>query len=208
MYMGALVRYYFLIGPRSENQPRWWPDLSFTYLLALRSARVGVRAIPLGVAPFHVFDDPKWRHWSTVQDSFSATLEERFVNVICCPAGLLMGRAVTPSQLAPALVDGVPPSVTAIGGRASRDWTMEPMPALVGAYTVGVRNIAITGCLPETPTHPEIEALRRYDAVVAPTGGEADELRRLGVDAQGYSPEALEADALALGALLKGTSDE
>jgi hypothetical protein len=208
MYMGALVRYYFTIGPRAKSQSRWWPDLSFEYLLAFRSAKVGVRAIPLGVAPFHIMDDPEWRHWRTVQDSFSATLADRYVNVICCPAGLLMGRAVTPAQLAPAVIDGVPPAVTAIGGKAANDWSVEPMPTLVGAFTVGLRNIAITGCNPNEPTSAEIAALNRYDAVVAPTIGEAARLRELGAKAQGYSPDALEADALALGTLLKGTGDE
>lgn len=208
MYMSeiAVVRYYFLWGPKREQRGRWWPTLGYKYLVALRRGFC-VRAVPIGWAHFQLLDHPKWKHWKKVYDSFGCQLVERPVNIVCCPGGIVMGRTMRVSDLAPKLMDGVPAFLTEREGDGE-EVVYEPGLALSVCFTDGLRNIAITGTRPTTPNETELATLKRYDAVVTPTEDEAAFLSEAGVRAQCYTPRQLANDALALGFLLNGRGDE
>lgn len=203
MYMSdALVRYYFLMGPAGRRDGvedvRWWPDICFDYLVAIRSG-FKVRALPLGFSHLQMLHDPKWKHWQKVYGSFGCTLVERPVNIVCCPAGLETGRQLRKKD---------------VGGRMAdqssdpEEVIYEPSFALSACLTDGLRNIAITGTIPKPPAEAEVVALKSYDVVVTPTIAEAAELLELGVQAAYYSPTSMNADATALGILLSGRGDQ
>lgn len=209
MYMSgdlALVRYYFTMGPRrqAEQTGRWWPELGYKYLLALRKG-FKVRAIPLGWAHFQLLHLKRWRHWQRVYDAFGCELVERPVNVVCAPFGLQLGIRLTAKDVAPQELDGVPDFLLKSG--ASDEVVYEPEPVLTACWTASLRNIAIVGTKPSAPTAGEIQSLKLYDTVVTPTEAEAAELRGQGVRCQAYTPRQMADDALALGLLLRGESD-
>jgi hypothetical protein len=214
MYMAALVRYFCVVGPRARSRwqsdrslgftfQHWWPNLSFLYLRAFVEAGIGVRALPIGGTFLQFPRERKWAHWQDLASCFFAEVAPHYVNVVCSPAGLVQGRRVTGRQLAPTRVVGagggeVPPQVLAPGARASAGTVDEPQLALVALRTGGVRNIAITGTDPCAPSRAEIEALKRYDAVVTPSELDARDLRSLGISAQHYAPDTLRSDANAI----------
>jgi hypothetical protein len=209
MYMGekALVRYFFQMGPTASERGRWWPDLGYKYLRALLRG-FPVRAMPLGWAHFQILDDPRWKRWKKVRGCFGCEMVERPVNVICCPAGIQMGRTVTRGDFAPPQVEGVPGFLTASGNSDLEEIVYQPDFALSACWTADLRNIAITGTNPTWPNPQEVAALKRYDAVVTPTHSEGDNLREVGVNAQCYTPRQMADDAFNLGLLLRGKGDE
>jgi hypothetical protein len=65
----------------------------------------------------------------------------------------------------------------------------EPQTALAGIYTVGCKNVAITGIAPKPPDSKEVSALRRYDAIIAPTEADRDALQAVGLEAMHVPPD-------------------
>jgi hypothetical protein len=196
MYMSAMVRYFALIGPRSQSQDRWWPDLSYEYLVAFRRG-FEVRLIPIGFAHFQTHD-PAWKHWEAVSDCMQVPVSERPLNVVCCPAGIETGRQMKRGNFLPA---NAPPIENA------DEIVYEPGYALGHYWTEGLRNIAITGTAPKAPNNAEIAALKRYDTVITPAKKDAIELLALGVSAFALSPEELTGDVAEVLAMIDGRGD-
>ncbi len=201
MYMGTrLVRYFCIVGPRGHV----WSDIAHSYLLALIESGISVRVLPIGSAMGFPRDDA-WGHWADVSEAFAGELVTGYVNVVCCPAGQVTGRRITGKAFSPPRVIGVgggeiPRHVLAVGARATDDVVYEPELALAGLRTDGKRNIAITGlgASGNAPCDAEVEALKGYAAVIAPTEDSAETLRLLGVTAYQYGAEALREEATSL----------
>lgn len=198
--MAALVRMFCMVGPRRPTEhvtDAWWPDISYTYVCALADAGINVRVIAIGGAQFQA-----WEHWRGLAPLFAGEIVDNFVNIVCCPPGIVTGQRMTAQSMAPRQVlagDGgmvAPPHITAAGAAADDDVVYEPATALAQYYTEGHRNIAITGTYPSPPSDAELEALAKYDAVLTPTAIEADLLAR--VSACAYPASRLKKEAKSL----------
>ncbi len=196
--MARLVRYFCTVGPKGDE----WSDVAYEYLHALVLANITVRVLPIGGGMLS-FPDDEFKHWRFHASWFTGAFADNFVNVVCTPPGQIQGQPIRASDIAPTRVVGVsggevPPQILAAGAGASNDIIYEPAYALTQLWTVGHRNIAITGVTPEPPSEAECDALRRYDAVICPTKRDAEALRLVGVSAAHYSAVALHRDANSL----------
>lgn len=188
--MGAAIRFFCVVGPRSPTAADWWPDISYAYLRSLQREGHDVRAISIGAGYLQVpRTDPQWSHWLEVQTLFAARLGSGFVNVVCSPPRLNLGMRRTRKELAPPVVEGVPPSTTGGVAGSPDEILYEPSTALEMLHTDGHINIAITGCSPSIPTAREALALRRYTVVICPRPEHVDSLQALGAAAVYANPE-------------------
>ena len=190
MYMAALVRMFAVVGPRRPAEhvtDAWWADISYNYVCALGDSGIPLRVIAIGGAMFQ-----HWEHWRGLNMLFQGDIDPGFVNIVCCPPGLITGRAVTGKAVAPA----------GAKHHATDEIVYQPDLALVQLWTKGQRNIAITGMYPTPPSEAEVEALKNYDAVLTPTEVEAEQLAHLGVDACAYPAWRLRREAKSLPILL------
>jgi len=143
-------------------------DIPFSYLTALRQLSLPVRALPIGTTAALTVE----KRWYDISDSFTVPMSIPFINVVCAPAGLLMGVRM-PIRKSLASDEGVPAELRQLVGGAARrarssdgDVVYEPPTALTGLWTVGVKNIAIiygNGKLEER----ELAMLAKYDRVLA-----------------------------------------
>lgn len=187
----AVIRYFCLVLPNGGAQ------LGYDYLDALDRTGLGVAAQPIGPAFFMV--EP----WIKLNHLFAAsTIAPRYVNVVCAPPNLLMGKRLqvtdvkAPGRLPapgeetrPFALSATPRAVRQTPGQVEEDAVYEPQTALGGLFTVGVPNIAITMPRPKPPDEAEVRALNQYDAVIAPSSEDAAALRHLGIDAFHLPPD-------------------
>lgn len=170
----ALIRYFCIALPGQK------PQLGFEYVKAMDDAGLDVRVMSIG--PAFLATKP----WSDVHHLFLTPLAKRFINVVCAPAGYMMGTTVKASDIAP------PKSV--VGGTektpAPHAVVYRPQTALSNLFTVGVTNIAITRSWPQPPDTDELAVLGRYDAVVCPSDKDRLVFEQLGIDARVIDPES------------------
>jgi hypothetical protein len=166
----STVRYYCLVT-LGEG-----PFLGYDVLQALARGGFDVRACPIGAA-FLAYPP-----WLEVMHLFTAgPPSPPFINMVCAPLCYLLGQPTTGVDFA--------------GLKGDPTIVYQPQTALMGLYTVGVPNVAVT--LPRAPTGPategavssEIQALEKYDLVIAPTEEDAQGLRDLGVSAISVPPD-------------------
>jgi hypothetical protein len=175
-----MIRYFCVVAHGPVG------DLSREYLAELQGCGRPVRAIPIGPAC------PEG--WGPLARLFVTDLSEPFVNIVCAPPGFLMGgrmssrdmipgTGVDPRELDVQDVGKVLAELAHIKVEPGREVIYEPQTALGGIYTVGCKNVAITGIVPRGPDPKEVFALQRYDAIIAPTRADTEGLRALGLDA-------------------------
>lgn len=202
VYMAAAIRFYGAVGPRSAAIKYWWPDIAFRYALALRQH--GLRMLALGAAQFEFFapaarQDPTIKHWQHLANEFMAPIAERFVNIVCCPAGVPLGERMSAASFLPEGKDD-----------DDRGYSYEPDYALHGLLTVGVRNIAITAgfhsqcdgtITPAEFSVRERTALKQYDAIITPYAEDLEALEGIGISARHLSAGQLHARATQIPAI-------
>lgn len=194
MYMQRLIRFWGVVGPSSNNQPYWWPDIAYAYASALKS--MGVRVIPIGGMILQ--PEPTWKKWLRLRECFLGELAAKYVNVVCCPPGLPLGTPLTGRELGSVCdYTSAAKHVTAKGEQATSETAYKPRFALAELLTDGVRNIAITTAYRSTADgtlvrakfdDTELEALPRYDAVLTPGYRDEVRLRALGIKAARCPP--------------------
>jgi hypothetical protein len=201
------VRFFCVVSPATDG---WsWSDLGYRYLMGLRKRKLPVRAVSIGAAFFNPSaTDVVWRHWARASDLFTTPIAADYVNIVCCPPNLPLGRAIQRGAFAKAPAererDGdaviVREGIGALQSLVARDaarlaqpdaCAYVPATALERLWTAGRVNVAITGARPGTPTESERAALANYELVVAPTDPDACRLRAIGVQASVYSPARL-----------------
>lgn len=163
MYMTASVRFFCLIGPNHSD----WGPVSKRYLAAI-SGKFSVRALPIGghFLGFHKLAG--YEGWEPMADLFSGDVADDYINIVCAPGGLEMGRAVTAQAVAPQqALEGLPAIATRGGERAGGDIVYQPETALAALWTEGHTNIAIT-----SPAAWEVEqqTIGKYSLVVRVPG--------------------------------------
>ncbi len=152
----AMIRYFCQVHPGAAG------ETPAGYLEALAATGRAVRAQPIGVANFDI--DGRWR---LLRHLFITPMTTPFVNVVCAPAGLSLGQRFTLK------ID------RRLGHVQTRpDVVYEPETALVGYYTLGCFNVAITSPFPAPSPH-ELQALAKYDLVICPRPADALELANL-----------------------------
>jgi hypothetical protein len=172
-----MIRYFCLVA-RGEAG-----DTAYAYLEALANVGRKLRAQPIGMAAFDCE-----RRWWRAAHLFATSMTHTYVNVVCARPGLMLGTRMPVSALAATAVAKVPDGEggtvvsdaqeplsaleRAIGGKiAPVDIVYQPETALVGLYTVGCTNVAITAPHP-APTQGELMALARYDRVITSSDGD------------------------------------
>jgi hypothetical protein len=161
-----MVRYWCVVGPGPAG------DLGHACLSQLADRGFLVRAVPIG--PYAMGVERRWFHLSGL---FATPQAVPFLNVVCAPAGLELGRPVNvrafadhgtlPAQLAKALgTPGESPDRARLD-----DVIYQPQTALAQLHTARTLNIALvvdTG-EPDNTSSLELEApaLAKYDLVVA-----------------------------------------
>ena len=194
MYMGKLIRYFCVVGPRAPKAEQWWPDIAHDYAKMFAESGVGVRILPIGGSPFAARG---YEHWNDLAEHFVGELDPlNYVNIVCAPPAFPTGRRVSARAFAPTRVVGarggeVSRAALAEGRKATDEVVYDPELALIALWTAGHSNVAITGTFPEPPGEEEREALRRYDLVIAPTRTDAVHLAALKVPAVHYTAEEL-----------------
>lgn len=163
MYMAASIRFFCLIVPRSHE----WGDVSRSYLAAL-AGKFSVRALPIG-AHFLGFEKlAGYERWGRLGDLFSGDVEEDYINIVCAPSGLDMGRAVTDEAVAPRLGFEGLPALATHGARSKGKIVYQPETALKALWTEGRTNIAITS---PAAWDDELQTLGKYTLAVRVPGG-------------------------------------
>jgi hypothetical protein len=175
----ARIRFWCLVLPTDGLQ------LGAEYLAAIDATRLGVRACPIGPAFLMA------GLWPKFQNLFLGVFDvaKTYVNIVCAPPNLLMGTTLRAADVMPnrdeksRLIQG-PKLPLAEGTKIEpHEPIYKAQTALAGLYTVGVPNVAITMARPKPPDEHEIAALLKYDAVLAPSDKDADDLGMLGVPA-------------------------
>lgn len=159
--------------------------MSFDYLKAVDVTGVGVRAVAIGVSL--LMQEP----WSQLAQLFTTPLGNRFINVVCAPPGLMLGVPTTAAQAGP----NMDMPVTEKRAATTEDIVYKPKTALSGLYTVGLSNIAIVPSAQNLESD-EIDALRKYDAVVCPDESDARYLLTQSVKAQHTPPDPAQLNLL------------
>lgn len=150
----TMIRFFCEVSPGVAGA------VAFAYLEALSNVGRAIRAQPIGMASF----EPPWRQATRL---FLTPMSAPFVNIVCARPGLDLGQRFALKVL------------KRLGNKQDLpDVVYQPNTALVGYYTVGCVNIAITGVRPP-PSPEEVSALAKYDAVICPTEEDTVELRRL-----------------------------
>jgi hypothetical protein len=168
-----MIRFFCPVAPGALG------DLPFAYLEALHGTGRALRAQSIGMAAFDAE-----RRWYRLAHLFATPMWSPFVNVVCARPGLMLGTAMPVSALAPTRDSDTQAALgaleRALGGPITERERLiyQPKTALVGLYTVGVKNVAITSAAPD-PSALELEALARYDAVVTVGTGDRDRLLQL-----------------------------
>ena len=178
--MGTTIyRYFCAVEPGCP-----WSVVAHQYAEALREAGLSVRLIAIGgsylMEPSKL-DGPEGRAhadgfapWRRLAPLFGTPIgaDDTVVNVVCAPAGMLLGPQKT-------LDDG--------------QVVYEPKTALSGLHTPGMKNVAITGCVPGGPEfdHDEAGALKRYELVACPSCDDMHDLRAFGVNTAFWPPDEL-----------------
>ena len=154
----ARVRFFCQLTPRDEPLP------AAAYLTGIVSMGVGVRVLAIFgmVTP----DGP----WAPFARHMMTPPADRYVNIVCAPTGLALGRVKRASELGGALGQGFPGLNDLAAGQSHDEVVYVPPTALGGLYTVGMPNIAIT--VPPalgSVSDEERRALEQYSAVLTPT---------------------------------------
>jgi hypothetical protein len=145
-------------------------ELAFSYLEAIIGTGLGVRVMPVGVVAMWLAP------WNKVPQVFMSALKVRFINVVCVPAGITMGAAISVAQFG--------------NESASQEQVAyEPPTAIHGLYTVGIPNVIIMSGEEELKPK-DIEVLKLYSAVICPTSKGSKALGRRGVPAVTIPPES------------------
>lgn len=145
----ALVRYACVMRSLDKE------GVGVPYLRALDGSGVGVHVLPVGAIQFTV---PPWDEF---QHLFVTSLQDRFINVVCCPPGCPLPGRYLPTE--------------------------KPPSAISGFFTVGVINVAICG--PGDYSTEEVEKLKLYNRVICPTEDVTKALEKRGVLARTIPPD-------------------
>jgi len=162
-----MIRYFCSVAPGAAG------DIAHGYLQALSSLGRPFRAQSIGMAAFDCE-----RRWWRVSALFQTPVRTPYVNIVCARLGLKLGHAMPLGRLGPSehLPDGSEAAGSdaldalerQIGGKLKpAELVYQPESALVGLYTVGCVNIAITFDVGHASPR-ELEALSKYDAIITP----------------------------------------
>jgi hypothetical protein len=184
----AQVRFFAQISPVTDP----WGSIASKYLKTLTGYGLTVRVVPIGPFFLSAFHRPDFAHWEEHLTCFTGELDQKYVNIVCAPTGLSLGPQLSVEQLAPRAPMGV--EGNPMGGHHTQrpdgpqGVVYEPETAITGLWVKGQQNIAITGTRPTAPSDAELNKLREYDLVVAPTPEEAADLHGQGVSVSVVSP--------------------
>jgi hypothetical protein len=169
MYMPASVRFFCLIAPDAHE----WGPVSRRFLAAVANKHE-VRALPIG-GHFLGFEKlAGYEAWAPLVDLFAGDVDEDYINVVCAPSGLDLGRAVTDQSVAPREAFEGLPAIATHGARSSGAIVYKPKTALETLWTDGVPNVAITS---PAAWDDELQALSKYNLTVrVPDGASPEDL--------------------------------
>lgn len=145
----ARVRYFCQLTLEDAPLP------AVAYLGALANTPWGVRALSIFGMPSPVGP------WEPLARLFATPMASQYLNVVCALPGMPMGAPKRASEMG----GGMGPR--GFEPRASNDIVYRPQTALIGLFTAGVKNVAITVPPPkDSISDEEWQALARYDLVV------------------------------------------
>lgn len=170
-----MVRYWCVVG---VGRPA---DVGHAVLAAMVGARFHVRALPIG--PHRIGIEARWARLS---QAFVTPQSVPYLNVVCAPLGLELGTVASSRAFAdPSTLDPQIRRLLALGGSSDRarldELVYRPETAFGQYHTQRCTNFAIVVDTDTPPKPGELDMLRQYDAVIAPTEAFAEHLARLGL---------------------------
>ncbi len=193
-----MIRYFCQAVPGSMG------DLGYEYLRLLDATGIRVRALPIGPAVAIAGGE---RRWYDISHLFTTPMSAPFVNVVCAPAGLLLGTRApmgalngtndlasrdgntgnTDVMVFPAELREVLGGMGIVARPAAMDVVYEPPTAFSGMWTAGCKNVAIVTDVSRL-NDAETVQLQRYDQVICPSVQVMAALDLLGVSRLVYVP--------------------